>query len=110
MGAISEVAASAVNSLTPAPAPAIAIPAELWSALIPEIERVVSREHTDKDIHCVCRAADDHPKTDERGTNNGNITTTDQIRERSDKWTDARETEEIGQDLFGYSEYMRGIV
>lgn len=54
VGAISAVAASAVNSLTPAPAPA-------------------NGHARDKSVHCVCGAADDHSETDEGSTGDGHI-------------------------------------
>lgn len=82
VGAISEVAANAVNSLIPAPAPAIAIPAVCL--LDPNSEQLIWRitlcVPTNENVHRMCRTADYHTKANKGGSDECNVSTTDQIR------------------------------
>jgi hypothetical protein len=48
--------------------------------------------HTDKNVHGIGRATNDHAQTDEGGTRDRDITATEQIRQGPDKGADGGET------------------
>lgn len=48
--------------------------------------------HTDKNVHGVGRAANDHAQTNEGSARDRDITATEQIRQGSDKGADGGET------------------
>lgn len=78
VGAISEVAANAVSSLTPAPAPAIAMPPVYCTQSDIELYLCYGcLGRTDENVHGFRRGAYDHPDDDKRSTNDGDISTAD---------------------------------
>ena len=109
VGAISEVAARAVSSLIPAPAPASAIPAaKQVSPYHMENETSAKTElHqsiiTYENVHLLCRRADDHSKYYKGRSYQSNISATKEVGERAYEWTDARKGEKVGQDLMRVS-------
>lgn len=54
---------------------------------------------TDEGVHRIRGAAHNHADANEGGTQNGDITTTDQVRQRSDEWTNTCESEEVCKNL-----------
>lgn len=76
VGAISDVAANAVNSLMPAPTPANVMPPNFVSH---SSHQKAKKNHTDENVHRVSRRTDNHSEHDERSTEYCDIAASNQI-------------------------------
>lgn len=94
VGASSEVTASAVNSLIPAPIPEIAIPPE--KGISPFSIRTFVPQLTDEGVHLMSGATNNHANNEEDASSEGNVSTTHKIGKRADKGTDACQGEQVG--------------
>ena len=52
----------------------------------------------DESVHLVCGRADDHAEHDEACSDNGHISSSDQIADASHEWADCRQRQEVCQD------------
>lgn len=92
VGAISAVAASAVSSFTPAPAPAIAIPAALNSASSQNKRVESGLNHTNEGIHSMRRRANDHSDKNQSSPDESDISASDEIGEGADERADSSQS------------------
>ena len=87
VGTNSDVTARAVSSLMPAPTPASAMPPGALSVWSLHFEKSMSGQcFTDKDVHGVRGAGDDHSQDEECCPSQRHITSAHQIGHRSDEW------------------------
>lgn len=98
VGAISDVTARAVSSLIPGTG---AIRKKLCRkmTLTPTCPDPGKDHSADELIHVVRCRADNHPHHEETSPNQGDISSTHQIRKGSDKGANGRERQEVGQDI-----------